>query len=336
MKIAKYIFLLLLLSVGTISVFVATKDGSYQIQRKKIIDVSKDIAYKYVAEDKNWDSINPWKADNWKISEIQKLNDSTITHNITINEVNHELTLTFKDTLSKKTVLTWSTKGQMDFKEKFLGLINRGTDNNFAKKFDDGLLAINNILTREINTYTIKVDGFVKRDTVFYIQRPVSCKIEEIPSKINYFLPKLNELLKITNTPSNGVPFLIYHSKDSIKNKYTFSIAVPTKKKIYTSAESDIYNGQTDPFGAIKATLTGNYNHKKEALAKIKTFIEENHLEQSDTYKEIELIPKNITTDKSASKWVTEIYIPVRPKKIVPIKPKVAAKDSLKPMDEFQ
>lgn len=47
-----------------------------------------------------------------------------------------------------------------------------------------------------------------------------------------------------------------------------------------------------------------------------------NKLERSDRNKIFEIIPKNSLTEKSAAKWVTEIYIPVRPKKItVRIKP---------------
>ena len=60
MRIAKYLFLLLLLICGTVSVFVATKDGKYTVEKTKIIDVPKDIAFKYTADLKNWDSINPW------------------------------------------------------------------------------------------------------------------------------------------------------------------------------------------------------------------------------------------------------------------------------------
>ena len=41
----------------------------------------------------------------------------------------------------------------------------------------------------------------------------------------------------------------------------------------------------------------------------------ENRLERSDRNKIFEIIPINSLTEKSAAKWVTEIYIPVRPKK---------------------
>ena len=321
MKIAKYIFLLILLTSGTISVFVATKDGSYTIERKKIIDVPKNIVFKYVTDKQNWDSINPWKEEIWKINQIENPDDETLIHNITINEVINELKLSIKDTLKNKTLLSWKTEGSLSFRDKFLSIIGRGVSNDFADKFDEGLNSINNTLTREINTYNIKFDGFVKRDTIFYIQKVVAAKAEEIPQKIKYYLPKLKELIITTNTPTKGNPFIIYHQKDTLNNQYKFSVAIPTARKVYTSADSEFYTGQINPSSTVKATLTGNYNHKKEALSKIREFMAKNNLEQSDNFKEIEVISKNITTDKSASKWITEIFVPVRPiKKEVPIK----------------
>lgn len=321
MKIAKYLFLLILLCLGTLSVFVATKDGSYTIERKKIVDVPRSIVYKYVTDKQNWDSINPWKNENWRINQIDSLDEDTVLHNITINEITNDLKLSIRDTLKNKTVLSWSTKGNLSFRDKFLGIIGRGVNNDFADKFDEGLSAINTTLTREVNTYDIKLDGFIKRDTIFYIQKVIAAKVEEIPQKIKYFLPKLKEVLISTNTARNGEPFIIYHQKDTVNNLYKFSIAVPTKVKIYTSADSEFYTGQINPSSTIKATLTGNYNHKKEALKKIHGFMTENNLEVSDNFKEIEVLVNNITTDKLASKWKTEIYVPVRPiKKEVPVK----------------
>lgn len=316
MKIAKYIFLLILLVSGTISVFVATKKGDYSISKTKLIDVPRATVFKYVLDRKNWDAINPWKNEVTKINQIQNINNEVILQNISINNVQSEMELSFKDTLTKKTLVTWTKKGTLSFKDKLLGMINKGSQNNFAEMFEKGLTNLNTILTTEINSFNVKVDGFVERDTLFYIQRALTCSEEELPNKIKRYIPKLNELLTSTNTESNGKPFIVYHSRDSINNKITFSIAIPTKRKIYTTSESDIYNGQINPYQAVKATLTGNYSHKKEALSKIYEFMENNRLEQSPLHKEIEIIPVSSANENSAAKWKTEIYIPVRPRKM--------------------
>jgi effector-binding domain-containing protein len=328
MRIAKYIFLLFLLIAGTLSVFVATKDGKYFIEKSKIIEVPRATVYNYIADSKNWDTLNPWKEEKNDLKTIERFENDSILQILKLNDVESNLRITLSDTL-KNTKIVWSTKGEMGFKDKFFALINRGVKNTIGEKFDKGLVTLNTILTTEINTFDIKMNGFVERDTIFYIQRPISCTTEELPKKIKSILPKLNQLLKNTNTPSDGAPFIIYHSRDTINNKITFSVAIPTKQKVFTTPESDIYTGQTNPFQAVKATLTGNYSHKKEAIRKIFAFMEANRLEQSDRHKEIEIIPVNNATEKSASKWVTEIYIPVRPKKTTVTNVKPVKKDSI-------
>lgn len=320
MKIAKYLILLLLLIAGTISVFVATKDGKYSVKRSKLIDLPRETVYKYVSDRKNWDSINPWKEENLKLIDFQSPDDTTVTQKILLNEIENNLTLKIKDTLSKRTLLEWSTEGSMSFRDKFLSIIGKGTKNNFDNRFDNGLNSVNTILTREIKSFSVKLEGFVRLDTIFYIQRPLACKTEDLPKQIKSQLPKLKQLLVNANVTAKGSPFIIYHKKDTIHDIITFSVALPTEKKVYTTSESDIFNGQTNPFGAVKATLTGNYINKKEALSKINEFIKKNKLEQSPTYKVIEFIPKNILTEKSASTWITEIYVPVRPIKTVSVK----------------
>nr|WP_305070047.1 GyrI-like domain-containing protein [Flavobacterium covae] len=133
---------------------------------------------------------------------------------------------------------------------------------------------------------------------------------------IKRFVPKLQKILTSTNTPINGAPFLIYHAKDSIQNQFKYSIAIPIKKKIYTSGDSDILSGQINPSSTVKATVKGNYIHLAKAIPQLYAFMQKNKLEQSDKYREIEVLVKNSTAYQSASSWVTEIYIPVRPIKI--------------------
>lgn len=313
MKIAKYLILLILLLTATISVFVATKDGKYSVKRSIVIDLPKETVFKYASDRKNWDSINPWKEENLKLINFENIDDTTVTQKIFLNEVENNLTLNIKDTLSKKTLLEWSTQGNLSFRDKFLSIIGRGTKNNLDDKFDEGLNTINTILTREIKSFNVKFEGFVRLDTIFYVQRPIACKTEDLAKQIKIQLPKLKQLLLSANTPVKKSPFIIYHKKDTLNDIITFSVALPTEKKVYTTSESDIFNGQSNPFGAIKAIFTGNYVNKNEAYAQINDFIKKNKLEQSPTYKVIEFIPKNSITEKSASTWVTEIYVPVRP-----------------------
>jgi effector-binding domain-containing protein len=332
MRIAKYIFLLLLLFASALSVFVATKDGSYKIVKSKIIEVPKKTVLNFVSDKKNWETINPWKTDSQKgiVKSQQVFEKDSISQLILLAGKETQTTWIFSDSL-KNTKVSWITYGKMSFTDKFLNLINKGEKNNIGDSFDDGLSNLNKILSTEVNTYTIKLDGFVSRDTIFYIQKLAKCKLEDLPKNIKTQLPSLQKLIATTDTESNGNPFIIYHSRDTIANTIAFSVAIPTKEKIYTSAESDVITGQTNPFQAVKATLTGNYSHKKEAIDKIFAFMKQNKLEQSPKHKEIEIITKSSATDKLASKWVTEIFIPVRPIKPAFKKKVSVSKDSIAP-----
>ncbi|WP_428225284.1 GyrI-like domain-containing protein [Flavobacterium sp.] len=328
MKVAKYLFLLLLLLAGTISVFVATKDGNYTIKHEQIIEVPKDIAYKYFTNPSNWDSINPWKGENFKIVESKNNLNQSIIQKVLLNDVVNDLRLEFHDTLSNKTNAIWFTQGQLTFKDKFLSIIGRGAKNDFEDRFKDALTFVNKTLIREINNFNFKLDGFVKRDTVYYIQKPIVSTKEQIPTMIKHFVPKLEKILSSTNTKTKGAPFLIYHQKDSLKNQFKYSIAVPTEHKIFLSSDSDIINGQIDPSSTIKATIKGNYRHLAKAYTAFTKFMDENKLEKSYKFKEIEVLVKTAITEKSASNLVTELYFPVKPKKTV-VKIKSIKKDSL-------
>ena len=54
MKILKYIFLLLLLSLISFSVFIATQKGNFSIEKSKIIHSSKSNVFNYVNDAENW------------------------------------------------------------------------------------------------------------------------------------------------------------------------------------------------------------------------------------------------------------------------------------------
>ena len=53
MKILKYLFLLLLLSLVALTVFVATQKGIFSVERSKVINSPKATVYNYVNDFRN-------------------------------------------------------------------------------------------------------------------------------------------------------------------------------------------------------------------------------------------------------------------------------------------
>ena len=60
MRIIKYLFLLLLLSLVALSIFIATQKGEFTIERSKIINSPKASVYNYVNDYRNWEDFETW------------------------------------------------------------------------------------------------------------------------------------------------------------------------------------------------------------------------------------------------------------------------------------
>jgi hypothetical protein len=67
---------------------------------------------------------------------------------------------------------------------------------------------------------------------------------------------------------------------------------------------------------AVKTTLTGDFTHIEEAIAKTLEFISANQFVVDSTFSRLEVYRSGKTEIKNPSKWLTEIYIPVKPKAI--------------------
>lgn len=350
MKIAKCLFLLLLLTLVTGSVFITTADGSYIIKKSKIINVPKEKAYNYILDFKNWESFDFIKKDspltlkyspitkglksqlNWtgnsasgQVKSIFVAANDSICQEMIYDGVNSQMHWKFKDTL-KKTKVTWSTKGKMTFKEKCYSLLYGDTSIKMSSLFEKALVNIDKLLTTaaivttvtsEIDTFNISIEGFVERDTLRYLQTLSQSTIQDLPLKIKKIVPRLKQLALSTNTKTGGSPFIVYHYKDTLKNTVTYSIAIPVSKKVYTLPASDILPGQIQPFQAVKATLEGDYSHKDEMMQQIYDYMKKNKLEQNNKFRVIEILRKSIATDESPSRWVTDIYVPVKLKKVI-------------------
>jgi hypothetical protein len=355
MRIIKYLFLLLLLSLVALTIFIATQKGDFTVESSKTINSPKATVFNYVNDYKNWGKFSSWiTADtNIKLSyspisigkgsslswdgandsgAIQTLytkgNDS-IVQKMDFNETSSDVTWHFKDTLGG-TKVTWKSKGKMDFLLKVNSFLNGGTQNSLAKVFDKCLANLNKTLDFETNTFDVKVNGVVKKLETFYLRQSFTSKISDITRNANVIFPKILAFCKQNNIALNGKPFVLYHTYDTIRNLTKVSFCIPIKEEIFTSTGSDILSGKLIPFEAVKTTLTGNYIYNKKALDKYLKYFATNKIIADSTFSHMEIFTIGKNETKSPSKWVTEIYYPIKPKVIY--KPyKRVIKDSLTP-----
>ena len=70
MRILKYIFLLLLLTLVSLSVFVATQKGNFTVERSKIINSTKSAVFSYVNDYRNWEDFGSWMTDDTEMKIV--------------------------------------------------------------------------------------------------------------------------------------------------------------------------------------------------------------------------------------------------------------------------
>jgi len=343
MKILKYILLLLLLSFVSFSVFIATQKGHFVIEKSKIIHTTKSNLYNYVNDYQNWEDFMAFMMEDaamkahfskttigkgarctWEGTEgtgtVQtfsvKENDS-ITQKMDWNGSEFNTTWIFKDTLGG-TKVTLKSKGEMSFSYKIYTALHGGATRIIGSLFENSLINLDKSLDYEINTYSIKENGIVTKLGTPYLKQSFTSKISSVVKNTRIVFPKIINFCKQNKIELNGKPFVIYHTYDDKNGLAKISICVPIKEAIMTSDGSDIMSDQLDAFPAIKVTLKGDYSHSKEALAKSKSYLNRNVITPDFKFSHLEVFTISKSDVKNPSKWKTEIYLPIKQKKVAP------------------
>ncbi|MFY0482928.1 SRPBCC family protein [Flavobacterium sp. PLA-1-15] len=344
MRILKYIFLLLLLAIIGISVYVATQKGDFVIEQSTVIKVPKEIVFNYVNDYRNWEEWGSWKEDDasmefvypdntvgqgafysWKGSNGEgkmtttfvKQNDS-IAQKATSDSNEYASNITFKDTVGG-TKVTWRSEGSVDFMSKVYATFSGGVNKMMNNMYERSLNNLKQVITKEINTFNVTVNGVVQKPATFYIKQTTTTKLKDMHSRLNPMLQKMIAFFKNNSISMNGKPFVIYESVDTQAGTITFSVCGPLKEEIYVTPGSDIIVGKLEAFSALKTTLTGDYSHRDEAIKKAKDHLSKNNIQQNTALKYIEVYVQTASEVKSPSKWVTEILIPVQSAVVVPV-----------------
>ena len=343
MKILKYIFLLLLLSFISFSVFIATQKGNFSIEKSKIIHTSKSNVYNYVNDAENWqDFMDHMLGDtslkgqfykntlgkgakfSWEGSEgagtIQNIslkeNDS-IHQKMDWDDSKFKITWIFKDTLGG-TKVTVKSVGEMSFSYKIYTALHGGARKIIGDLFDKSLVNLDRSLVYEINTYKIKVNGLVQKLGTPYLYQSFTSKINKVVRNSRIVFPKIIAFCEQNEIERNGKPFIIYHTNDEKSGLAKISLCIPIKEAIITSEGSDILADELESFSAIKTSLYGDYSHTKEALKKSKSYINQKVITPDSPFSHLAIFTIGKTEIKNPSKWKTELYFPVKPKKETP------------------
>lgn len=344
MKILKYIFLLLLLSLISFSVFIATQKGNFSIEKSKIIHSSKSNVFNYVNDAENWqdfmnhileetnlkgkfnkNTIGKGAKFSWEGSEaagtIQTFsakNNDSIHQKMDWDDSKFKITWIFKDTVGG-TKVTLKSEGEMSFSYKIYTALHGGAKKIIGNLFEKSLVNLDHSLVYEINTYKIKVNGLVQKLGTPYLYQSFTSKISKVVKNSRIVFPKIIAFCEQNNIERTGKPFIIYHTYDATNDLAKISLCIPIKEAIIISEGSDILADELVSFTAIKTSLYGDYSHTKEALKKSKSYINQKVITPDSPFSHLEVFTISKTEIKNPSKWKTELYFPVKPKKTTPI-----------------
>lgn len=336
MRILKYILLLVILAVIGLTVYVATQPSEFEVERSKVIKAQKSVIFSYVNDYRNWEDFGSWKDDDssmkfiysdttigtgasysWKGNSgegktttiFEKENDS-IAQKVMFSENEGTAYLTFKDTTGG-TKVTWHSKGKIGFMAKVYATFKGGFEKMMGEMYEKTLAKLDRVISYEINTYDIKVDGVVQKPGTIYFQHKVTCKISEVQKNVNLVLQSMVLFFKENGITMTGSPFVLYDVYDTVNDKVSFSVCLPMREEIFTAAGSDYTSGKIETFQALKTTLKGDYSHTKEAWAEARTYSRKNNLAENISGKRMEVYSVSANQVKNPSKWITEIYLPV-------------------------
>lgn len=344
MRILKYLFFLLLLSLVAFSIFVATQKGEYTVERSQIINSPKATVFNYINDYRNWEDFVSWAKEDpamkfiyptktigsgasysWEgkdgtgnMSTVFVKENDSISQKMDYNGDSSAVMWSFKDTVGG-TKVTWKTIGKNSFTTKIFTALNGGLDKTIGKMYEKSLANLDRTLDYEINTYTVKVNGLAKKSGTYYLTQTFTSTISNVTKNSRIVFPKIINFCKENNIPLNGKPFAIYHTYDLGKGLTRLSLCVPIKSQILTSSGSDILSGKLEPFDAVKTTLTGDYSHLKESLDKTIKYANTSGIAADPSFSHLESYNISRSDIKNPSKWVTEIYYPTKPKAI-PVK----------------
>jgi effector-binding domain-containing protein len=351
MRIIKYLFLLLLLSLVALSIFIATQKGEFTVEKTKIINSPRSSVFSYANDLKNWKDWNSLAVEdslmsiyysnntigkgsfcNWDGKEGSgelktigiKENDSILqTMNFKGNLAN--VSMSFKDTLGK-TKITWKAKGKMSFTFKILSAFNGGANNLFGTIFEKSLIILDRKLDYEINTYSVEVNGVVKKLETFYLSQTFTSELSKVAKNSSIVFSKITTFCKDNNIAIQGKPFVIYHTYNTINKLTKISICITIKNPIFITEGSEISSDTLQSFDAVKTTLKGDYSHINKAIDKTLDYIKTNNLRTDPTFSHLEIYTISKNEINNPSKWITEIYYPTIPK---PVYKPIAAKPAI-------
>ncbi len=344
MKIIKYLFFLLLLVVIGGAVYIATKDGKFQVEESRVIEAPDELLFNTINEYKTWEKWGPWmdssddlimnysektsgegSSYSWK-SETQGEGKMETTKTAPFSSIDQKITFItpmgesksdvywkFEKIEGKKTKVTWGMKGEQSFMEKAFWLTQDSTlSQNLRPMYSRGLEKLDTFANEKMKEHSINVDGVTEHSGGFYMYSATASSIAAIPQKMTQMLPAVQAYIQQNKLPQSGMPFTLYNEFNEEQGTAIYSTAIPVREKVITPTDSNILCDFLPRQKAVKTTLKGDYVHLKKAWETAYKYITDNNLEPNTETPPFEVYKTDPNLQPNPAEWVTEIYVPIK------------------------
>lgn len=345
MKILKYLFFLILIAIIAGAIYVATKDGSYQIEETTIVPAPPSVVFDEVNNFQNWENWDPWNDEerilkfsdtlsgqgaeySWttensgdgNIRTTGTIPHSSIEQDLILDsefgESESEVYWEFEE-VEGGTQVTWGIQGEQSFKEKLASTFKEGSYSEFMRpQLAEGLEDLKEEIRTKMDVYTINVDGTTTHGGGFYMYTTTASKINQIQEKRQQMYTEVINYMDNNNITALGNPFVLYNQWDEGNNSAIYSVGVFTPSLVITPSESEVLNGMMPMQQVIKTTLKGDYKYLRGAWDRANNYITENNLQVSESSQSFEVYKTGPDKTPNPAEWITEIYIPVEPKAV--------------------
>jgi effector-binding domain-containing protein len=344
MKILKYLFFLLLIVLIGGAIYIATKDGTFDVAKTKTIEAPAEVIYNNVKDFKNWESWGPWMTQDkgieinyaektegegasysWKSDVVgdgsmktvrvipNKEIEQEIIFNTPIGDSDSNVYWKFEAGETPNTTkVTWGMKGEQSFLEKASLLFSsENFEASVGSMFAEGLENLNQAVLEDMKKFTIHVDGIAQHGGGYYLYNTTSAKMGDVDSKMEAMMEQVMGYMEANKIQMSGKPFALYNEIDEANGTVIFSACIPVQDRVITPEGSTIVSGYMEPVSALKTTLKGSYDNLSEAYAQAKSYMVKNGIQEHPTAHTFEVYVTDPTEVANPANYVTEIYIPV-------------------------
>lgn len=342
MKIFKYLLFLLLIFIIGSSIYIATKDGKFQVEQKEMMLAPQEVVFNEVNDFTTWNKWEPWSKEaedmivdygektsgegasySWTSDELGEGEINTIKSNpyTSIDQV-----ITFDTPFGKSTseiywefhkegdstLVTWGMIGEQSFMEKAAFIFQDESFNDLMQPmFRKGLNNLQEVIKEKMETYSINIDGVTQHGGGYYMYVTTASKISQISDRMGKMAEEVEKYMNENSIEQVGNPFILYNQWNEEERTAIYSAGYFTPSEVITPAESTVLNGFMPNQRTLKTTLKGDYLNLPEARDASYAYIQQNGLSVDTNSQPFEVYITGPNDNANPAKWITHLYIPL-------------------------